>query len=351
MNSTPNFNFDKSKLILGIESSCDDTSIAILRGNEVLVSRTANQSIHEQYGGVVPELASRAHQSNIVPLLSKVLTDAKVQKQDIQAIAYTRGPGLLGSLMVGSAFAKGLSISLGLPLIPVNHMEAHIFAHFINEADVRSGVLPPVFPFLCLIVSGGHTQIVQVNDFHSLQILGTTLDDAAGEAFDKGGKTLGLPYPAGPIIDSLAKEGDENSIPFVIAQVGELNYSFSGLKTFLLRKVEQNGQEWVDMHLKNICAGYQKAIVDSLLIKLKKASAQTGIRTIAISGGVAANSGLRKSLLEWEAKEGIRLHIPKLAYCTDNGAMIAMAGLIAWKAGKTGALSDSPMARMEYGAD
>lgn len=312
-------------IILGIESSCDDTAAAVIQNHKILSNVIANQKVHQSYGGVVPELASRAHQQNIVPVVHEALKKANVKAEDLQAIAYTRGPGLMGSLLVGSSFAKSLSMALNIPLIEVNHMQGHILAHFIEDANETS----PEFPFLCLTVSGGHTQIVKITDYFEMEVLGETIDDAAGEAFDKAGKILGLDYPSGPIIDKLAQQGDADKFKFSKPKVEELNFSFSGLKTailyFIQKETEKNPQ-FIEENLNDLCASVQKTIVDILIDKIQIAVEQTGIRQVAIAGGVSANSEIRKRLKDMEAKAGWNVFIPKFEYTTDNAAMIAMAG-------------------------
>lgn len=309
------------KYILAIESSCDDTSAAILCNNKVLSNYIANQEIHSQYGGVVPEFASRAHQQNIVPVVDASLKKAGIPKEKIDGIAYTKGPGLLGSLLVGGSFAKGFSMALGKPLIEVNHMQAHILAHFIDD-----GSPIPEFPFLCLTVSGGHTQIVLVKDYFEMEVIGTTQDDAAGEAYDKVAKILGLPYPGGKEIDVLAKKGNPNAFEFAKSKMPGFDFSFSGIKTsvlyFLKKKVAEN-ESFVEQNLADICASFQKAVIDSLLEKLSAASKEYQINRIAIAGGVSANSELRKSL---QANKDWEVFIPAFEYCTDNAAMIGIAG-------------------------
>ena len=312
-------------IILGIESSCDDTAAAVIQQNKILSNVIANQKVHQSYGGVVPELASRAHQQNIVPVVNEALKQAGIEKEQLSAIAFTRGPGLMGSLLVGSSFAKSLSMALGIPLIEVNHMQGHIMAHFIEDANESS----PEFPFLCLTVSGGHTQIVKISNYFEMEILGETIDDAAGEAFDKAGKILGLEYPAGPIIDKCAKEGNPNQFKFSKPKVEGLNFSFSGLKTAILYFIQKETKEnpnFIQENLNDLCASIQKTIVDILMDKLKLASEQTGIKQVAIAGGVSANSGIRNSLKEMESKKGWKVFIPKFEYTTDNAAMIAMVG-------------------------
>ncbi len=311
--------------ILGIESSCDETSAAVIQNGKCLSNIIAEQKVHEQYGGVVPELASRAHQQNIVPVVDAALKKAKIHKTELSAIAFTKGPGLMGSLLVGTSFSKGLSLGLNIPLIEVNHMQAHILAHFINKLDG----LTPSFPFLCLTVSGGHTQIVRVNDYLKMEVIGETTDDAAGEAFDKAAKILKLPYPGGPLIDSYAKEGNAMAFSFPKISVPELNYSFSGLKTAFLYFIKdgiRKDEKFIEKNLADICASYQQAIVSTLLIKLEKAIDQTGISQIAIAGGVSANSGLRNSLLQLQETKNVKVFLPPFEYCTDNAAMIAITG-------------------------
>ncbi|QCX52386.1 tRNA (adenosine(37)-N6)-threonylcarbamoyltransferase complex transferase subunit TsaD [Elizabethkingia sp. JS20170427COW] len=310
-------------IILGIESSCDDTSAAIIKGNSILSNIAASQKIHLEYGGVVPELASRAHQQNIIPVVHQALTKANIQQNEIQAIGFTRGPGLLGSLLVGTSFAKSLAMSLDVPLIEVNHLQAHILAHFIEDANPT----PPKFPFLCLTVSGGHTLIVLVKDYFDMEIIGKTIDDAAGEAFDKIGKVFELDYPAGPIIDRLAKEGNENAFEFSKPKLQGYDYSFSGVKTsvlyFIQKEIKKN-PNFITENINNLCASVQKNIIDILLNKLKKAAEDYKISEIAISGGVSANSQLRESLKKLCLQKKWNYYIPKFEYTTDNAAMIAM---------------------------
>ncbi len=310
--------------ILGIESSCDDTSASVLCDGKILSNLVANQEIHKSYGGVVPELASRAHQQNIIPVVNQAISKANIDKNQLNAIAYTRGPGLLGSLLVGSSFSKSLSIGLDIPLIEVNHMQAHLLVHFIDDCGPK-----PSFPFVGVTISGGHTQIVKVNSYFEMHELGKTLDDAAGEAFDKSGKVIGLKYPAGPEIDKLSKKGDPNKFKFTKPKVSGLNFSFSGLKTnflnFINKQVRIN-EDFVKDNLYDICASLQHVIVDILMDKLIKASKETGINTIVICGGVSANSEIRKILKVNSEKHNWKVHIPKLSYTTDNAAMIAMTG-------------------------
>ena len=326
-NSVPNAVGNKPIYILAIESSCDDTSAAVMCNDKTLSNVVANQRIHEEYGGVVPELASRAHQANIVPVVHRALAKANISKNQLSAIAFTRGPGLMGSLLVGSSFAKSLALGLNIPLIEVHHMQAHILAHFIDDdAQAR-----PEFPFLALTISGGHTQIVRVDDYFSMEILGETLDDAVGEAFDKSAKLLGLPYPGGPMIDQYAREGNPHAFTFPKPRVDGLDFSFSGLKTsilyFLQRETSQD-PDFVTRNISDICASIQYTIIQILMDKLHLAAEQTGIGRIAIGGGVSANSGIRAALLAAEKSEGWSTYIPKFEYCTDNAAMIGIVGYL-----------------------
>lgn len=311
--------------ILGIESSCDDTAAAVLHNGKILSNIVATQEVHKQYGGVVPELASRAHQQNIVPVIHQAIAKANIDKKDISAIAFTRGPGLMGSLLVGTSFAKSLAMGLNIPLIEVNHMQAHILAHFIEE----DGFSKPEFPFLALTISGGHTQIVKVSDYFSMEVIGETTDDAVGEAFDKSAKIMGLPYPGGPLIDKYAREGNPKAFKFPKPKVPGLNFSFSGFKTavlyFIQRETKEN-PDFVEENLKDICASIQYTIIQILMDKLKKAVKETGIKQVAIGGGVSANSGIRNALKEAEKKYGWKCFVPKFEYTTDNAAMIAIAG-------------------------
>ena len=317
----------KKNIILGIESSCDDTSAAIISDGYILSNIVANQSVHQQYGGVVPELASRAHQQNIVPVVDTAIKEAGITKEEISAICFTQGPGLLGSLLVGSSFSKSFAIGMNIPLIAVNHMQGHIMAHFIKQVGEEKK--QPKFPFLCLTVSGGHTQIVLVKSVTDMTVIGETLDDAAGEAFDKSAKILGLPYPGGPLIDKYGKDGDKLKFIFGKHKVGELNFSYSGIKTSILRVIEKGVAEninFIEENLNDLCASIQHTIVDILIKKIMKASNKLGINKIAIAGGVSANSYLRERLLEVESKYNKQVFIPKLEYCTDNAAMIAISG-------------------------
>ena len=315
-----------SIIILGIESSCDDTAAAIICDGKILANVVAGQDVHKAYGGVVPELASRAHQQNIVPVVDAALKKAGITKNQLSAVAFTNGPGLLGSLLVGSSFAKAFSLSLNIPLIEVNHMQGHILAHFITEQDGESH--KPTYPFICLTVSGGHTQLVKVTNYFEMEVIGETIDDAAGEAFDKVAKMLSIPYPGGPLVDKYAKEGNPEKFKFPHPKVDGLNFSFSGLKTsvlYFLQKEQKTNPNFIEENLNDICASVQKTIVDILLINVKKALKQENINQIAIAGGVSANSELRKRLLELE-KENYEVFIPKFEYCTDNAGMIAIAG-------------------------
>ncbi len=311
--------------ILAIESSCDDTAAAVLQNDKVLSNVVANQLIHTEFGGVVPELASRAHQQNIVPVIAAALTKAGVAKEQLSAIAFTQGPGLMGSLLVGSSFAKSLSLALEIPLIAVNHMQAHILAHFIDE----DGFDQPTFPFLALTISGGHTQIVKVNSFFDMEIIGETTDDAVGEAFDKSAKILGLPYPGGPLVDQYAQLGNPKAFAFTKPKAPHLDFSFSGLKTAILYFIQKKVAEDADFIEKNrndICASIQHTIIEILMDKLKLAVKETGITQVAIGGGVSANSGIRRVLKEAEQKYGWKTYIPKFEYTTDNAAMIGIVG-------------------------
>lgn len=334
--------------ILGIESSCDDTSAAVIRNNVLLSNVIASQAVHMKYGGVIPELASRAHQQNIVPVIDTALKEAGITADKLDAIAFTRGPGLLGSLMVGVSFAKGLSIARNIPMVEVNHLQGHILSHFLDLPDRQ---LPhPDFPFLCLLVSGGHTQIVKVNSPLEMEIIGTTIDDAAGEAFDKCAKVMGLPYPGGPVIDKLAKEGDPKAFRFAKPHVAELDYSFSGLKTsflYTLRDEVAADPDFVEKHKADLCASLQHTIVEILLDKLVKASKLTGIRDIAIAGGVSANSGLRDGIVAEGKKRGWRTFLPEFRFTTDNAAMIALSGLFRYREGRLSTLDVAPVARIE----
>lgn len=334
--------------ILGIESSCDDTSAAVIRNTTLLSNVIASQAVHVKYGGVIPELASRAHQQNIIPVVDAALKDAGVGIDKIDAIAFTRGPGLVGSLLVGVSFAKGLSLAHDIPLVEVNHLQGHILSHFIDLPDQE---LPhPEFPFLTLLVSGGHSQIVRVDSPLEFEIIGSTIDDAAGEAFDKCAKVMGLPYPGGPVIDGLAKEGDSKAFKFAKPQVAELDYSFSGLKTsflYTLRDQMAINPNFIEENKADLCASLQQTIIDILLNKLVKAAKKTGIRDIAIAGGVSANSGLRDAVVAEGKKRGWRTFIPERKFTTDNAAMIAVSGLFRYQAGMFSDIDVAPVARAE----
>ena len=316
-------NKDKSSIILAIESSCDETAAAVLRDGDLLSNVIATQEVHAEYGGVVPELASREHQKNIVPVVDQALKQANVTRGDIDGIAFTKGPGLLGSLLVGTSFAKALSLGLNIPLIEINHMQAHVLAHFIDKST------SPKFPFLCLTVSGGHTQIVLVKSYFKMELVGQSIDDAAGEAFDKAAKILGLPYPGGPLIDKYAMTGDTKAFKFTKPKVPNLDFSFSGLKTGFMNFVKngkENNPRFVEENLHDICASIQHTIIEILLDKLLLAAKQNNIDVIAIAGGVSANNGLRAALEQLAEDEKWELHVPKFEYCTDNAAMIGIAG-------------------------
>jgi len=317
----------KPVYILGIESSCDDTSAAVICDAKVLSNVVANQEVHSKYGGVVPELASRAHQQNIVPVVQQALEQANVTKEQLSGIAFTKGPGLMGSLLVGTSFAKSLALGLQIPLLDVNHMQAHILAHFIKDDDSKT----PTFPFICLTISGGHTQIVKVTNYFDMEILGETIDDAVGEAFDKSAKILGLPYPGGPFIDKYAKLGNPKAYKFTKPKVGDLDFSFSGLKTgilYFIQKQERINPKFIEENLHDICASIQFTIVEILMNKLKNAVKKTGIKQIAIAGGVSANSEIRNRLQLAEQHFGWKTYIPKFEYTTDNAAMIAITGYL-----------------------
>lgn len=334
-----------NEYILGIESSCDDTSAAVLQGTRVLSNVIASQKVHEKYGGVVPELASRAHQQNIIPVVDTALKEANIDKNQLGAIAFTRGPGLLGSLLVGTSFAKSFSLALGIPMVEVDHMNAHILTHF---ADDGSGKPVPQFPFLCLTVSGGHTQIVIVKDYFDMEVIGKTIDDAAGEAFDKAAKIMNLPYPGGPVIDKLANIGNPNAFEFNKPVIQGLDYSFSGLKTSFLYFVRDNlkvNPNFIEENKADLCASIQKTIIDILMKKLVMASKQTGIKHVAIAGGVSANSGLHRVMEEMAAKHKWQIYIPRLSYSTDNAAMVAIAGYFKFLKGDFAQQDMTPYAR------
>lgn len=318
---------NKDIYILGIESSCDDTSAAVLRNDVLLSNVTSSQAVHQSYGGVVPELASRAHQQNIVPVVDQALKKAGIEKGQLSAVAFTRGPGLMGSLLVGVSFAKGFARALGIPLVDVNHLQGHVLAHFIQEPDMQNAI--PPFPFLCLLVSGGNSQIVKVNAYNDIEVLGQTIDDAAGEAIDKCSKVMGLGYPGGPIIDKLARQGNPAAFKFAEPHIPGLDYSFSGLKTsflYSLQKWVKDDPNFIENHKEDLAASLEFTIVDILMKKLRLAVKQTGITHVAVAGGVSANSGLRNAFHEAAEKEGWTIYIPKFSYTTDNAAMIGITG-------------------------
>lgn len=340
-------NSEKNIYILGIESSCDETSASVIHNHKMLSNVIAGQEVHYKYGGVVPELASRAHQQNIVPVIDTAIKEAGINKEQLSAIAFTRGPGLLGSLLVGVSFAKSLALGLGIPLLEVDHLQAHILAHFIKFGeDYRS----PEFPFLCLTISGGHTQIVKVKSHFEMEIIGETIDDAAGETFDKVAKIMGLPYPGGPVIDKLAKDGDENAFNFPKPNIANLDFSFSGLKTsflYFVRDHLKENENFIEEHKADMAASIQKVIIDILLDKITKAIDKTGIKTIAIAGGVSANRGLRARLKEESQKNRWQLFVPEFQFTTDNAAMIAIVGYYKFLRGEYADQSASPYARIK----
>ena len=343
----------KETIILAIESSCDDTSAAVIKDGLLMSNVTASQGVHEEFGGVVPELASRAHQLNIVPVVDAALKRANVTADQLSAIAFTRGPGLLGSLLVGTSFAKGLALSQNIPLVEVNHLQAHILAHFIETIGDRqlamgNGEKAPNFPFLCLLVSGGNSQIVLVKDHYTMEIIGQTIDDAAGEAFDKCAKIMGLPYPGGPWIDRLAKEGNAEAFQFAKPHIPEYNYSFSGLKTsflYFLRDQLKENPDFIEENKADLCASLQKTIIDILINKLKKAAKDLGVKEIAVAGGVSANSGLRDALIDLGKRHHWKVHIPPFAYTTDNAAMVAQAGYYKYLKGEFCPIDAAPYAK------
>lgn len=329
--------------ILAIESSCDETSAAIIQDGKVLSNQIATQKVHERYGGVVPEMASRAHMQNIVPVVDIALEDAGVDKKDITAVAFTQSPGLIGSLMVGTCFAKAYAQALDVPLIAVHHMQAHVLAHFIEQQ--------PEFPFLCLTVSGGHTQIVLCRDYLDMEVLGETIDDAAGEAFDKVAKMLGLQYPGGPLVDKLAQQGDAHKFKFPMSEMKDYEFSFSGIKTsvlYFLQKQKKENPDFVEQNMNDICASVQYTIIKMLMTKLVKAAKQLNIKHVGIAGGVSANSGLRKAMLEAGEQYGWQVYIPKFEYCTDNAAMIGVTGYHKYLKGMFTDLTASPSARATW---
>jgi N6-L-threonylcarbamoyladenine synthase len=328
--------------ILAIESSCDETSASIIRNGKVLNNIIASQAVHQKYGGVVPELASRAHQQNIVTVVQQAMNEASIHPSDLSAIAFTRGPGLIGSLLVGVSFAKGMALSLDLPLIEINHMQAHVLAHFIDEPK-------PSFPFLCLTVSGGHTQIVLVRDYLDMQVIGQTYDDAVGEAFDKAAKIMELPYPGGPLIDKYASTGNPTRFSFPDSDMPGLDFSFSGIKTaflYFLRDEKKKNPDFIAQNMNDICASLQRQLIRMLMSRLERASKQTGIKEVAIAGGVSANSGLRQTLTSTGEKLGWRVYIPAFEYCTDNAGMIAIAAHFKYLRGDFCSLEVTPLARM-----
>lgn len=334
--------------ILGIESSCDDTSAAVIRDGVILSNVISGQAVHERYGGVVPELASRAHQQNIIPVVHDALKQAGVTKEEISAVAFTRGPGLLGSLLVGTSFAKGFSSALNIPMIDVNHLQAHVLAHFIKEDENDTN--QPEFPFLCLLVSGGNSQIILVKSHDEMEIIGQTIDDAAGEAFDKCAKVMGLGYPGGPIVDKLAKQGNAERFSFSKPRIAGYDYSFSGLKTsflYFLRDELKTDPDFIEKNKEDLCASLQKTIVDILMDKLCHAAKDLKIREVAVAGGVSANSGLRAAFEEYSRRYGWKIHIPKFAYTTDNAAMVAISGYYKYLKGEFCGYDAAPYARVE----
>ncbi len=338
----------KDVYILGIESSCDDTSAAVLKNGILLSNVTASQAVHEAFGGVVPELASRAHQQNIVPVVDQALKRAGIEKEQLSAVAFTRGPGLMGSLLVGVSFAKGFARALGIPMIDVNHLQGHVLAHFIRESE--DDYDQPTFPFLCLLVSGGNSQIVKVNAYNDMEILGQTIDDAAGEAIDKCSKVMGLGYPGGPIIDKLARQGNPDAFQFSKPQIKGYDYSFSGLKTsflYSLRDWLKEDPDFIEHHKEDLAASLEKTIVDILMKKLKLAVKDTGIKQVAVAGGVSANNGLRNAYRDYAKRYGWKIFIPKFSYTTDNAAMIGITGYFKYLDGQFCSIDAPAFARME----
>ena len=338
----------KEVYILGIESSCDDTSAAVLKNGILLSNVTASQAVHEAFGGVVPELASRAHQQNIVPVVDQALKRAGIEKEQLSAVAFTRGPGLMGSLLVGVSFAKGFARALGIPMIDVNHLQGHVLAHFIRESEDDND--QPTFPFLCLLVSGGNSQIVKVNAYNDMEILGQTIDDAAGEAIDKCSKVMGLGYPGGPIIDKLARQGNPDAFQFSKPQIKGYDYSFSGLKTsflYSLRDWLKEDPDFIEHHKEDLAASLEKTIVDILMKKLKLAVKDTGIKQVAVAGGVSANNGLRNAYRDYAKRYGWKIFIPKFSYTTDNAAMIGITGYFKYLDGQFCSIDAPAFARME----
>lgn len=335
--------------ILGIESSCDDTSASVIRNGVLLSNVIASQSVHESYGGVVPELASRAHQQNIVPVVHEALKRAGVDKSELSAVAFTRGPGLLGSLLVGTSFAKSFAQSLNIPLVDVNHLQAHVLAHFIQEPDVEP--VQPKFPFLCLLVSGGNSQIILVKGYTDMEVIGQTIDDAAGEAFDKCAKVMGLPYPGGPFIDKLAKEGNPLAFQFNKPHIAGYDYSFSGLKTsflYFLRDQIKINPDFIEENKADLCASLQKTIIDILMKKLEQAAKDLHVNQVAVAGGVSANSGLRNAFIDYGQRRKWQVFIPKFAFTTDNAAMVAITGYFKYKAGDFCDVSLPPFSRVTF---
>jgi N6-L-threonylcarbamoyladenine synthase len=338
----------KDVYILGIESSCDDTSAAVLKNGILLSNVTASQAVHEAFGGVVPELASRAHQQNIVPVVDQALKRAGIEKEQLSAVAFTRGPGLMGSLLVGVSFAKGFARALGIPMIDVNHLQGHVLAHFIRESEDDND--QPTFPFLCLLVSGGNSQIVKVNAYNDMEILGQTIDDAAGEAIDKCSKVMGLGYPGGPIIDKLARQGNPDAFQFSKPQIKGYDYSFSGLKTsflYSLRDWLKEDPDFIEHHKEDLAASLEKTIVDILMKKLNLAVKDTGIKQVAVAGGVSANNGLRNAYRDYAKRYGWKIFIPKFSYTTDNAAMIGITGYFKYLDGQFCSIDAPAFARME----
>ena len=335
--------------ILGIESSCDDTSASVIRNGVLLSNVIASQSVHESYGGVVPELASRAHQQNIVPVVHEALKRAGVDKSELSAVAFTRGPGLLGSLLVGTSFAKSFAQSLNIPLVDVNHLQAHVLAHFIQEPDVEP--VQPKFPFLCLLVSGGNSQIILVKGYTDMEVIGQTIDDAAGEAFDKCAKVMGLPYPGGPFIDKLAKEGNPLAFQFNKPHIAGYDYSFSGLKTsflYFLRDQIKINPDFIEENKADLCASLQKTIIDILMKKLEQVAKDLRVNQVAVAGGVSANSGLRNAFIDYGQRKKWQVFIPKFAFTTDNAAMVAITGYFKYKAGDFCDVSLPPFSRVTF---
>ncbi|SDC50073.1 tRNA (adenosine(37)-N6)-threonylcarbamoyltransferase complex transferase subunit TsaD [Williamwhitmania taraxaci] len=340
---------EKSLVILGIESSCDDTSASVIRNEYILSNIIANQDVHKLYGGVIPELASRAHQQSIIPVVDRALSVAGVTRKEIDVVAFTRGPGLLGSLLVGTSFAKGFSLGLNIPMVEVNHLQGHVLAHFLREEG--KPMRYPAFPFLCLLVSGGNSQLVLVKDYLEMTVVGQTLDDAAGEAFDKCAKVMGLPYPGGPLIDKLAKEGNPKAFKFNKPVIQGYNYSFSGLKTsflYFLRDALVLNPNFIEENQADLCASLQATIIDILMDKLIKLAKEYGVTEIAVAGGVSANSGLRQRMIDEGAKRGWNVYIPDFRYTTDNAAMIAIAGYYSYLKGNRASLDIAPLARMVF---